>query len=116
MTGLRVRSERIELDGSVLCNGGPSMTRVCDVAVEVLQETGDPAVMWGDCGLLDMIAARAGMLRRVDQPMGGIRDLHRRVLNSLSRQPGTLVAGTTLDGRNRRVRIFWLLGREPRWG
>lgn len=28
-------------------------------AVDVLLETDNPAVMWGDCGLLDMIADRA---------------------------------------------------------
>jgi hypothetical protein len=88
--------------------------RMCDAAVEVLQETGNPAVMWGDCGLLDRIAARAGVLRRPTKYMGGIPDLHDRVLAALSRQPGTLVAGTTLTGRNRRVRIFWLPGQEPR--
>ena len=33
--------------------------RVCDAAVEVLRETGNPACMWGDEGLLHLIAERA---------------------------------------------------------
>lgn len=30
-------------------------------ALDVLRDTDNPAIMWGDCGLLDMVARRAGM-------------------------------------------------------
>jgi len=33
--------------------------RICDAAVEVLKETDNPAVMFGDCCLIDLIAKRA---------------------------------------------------------
>lgn len=85
--------------------------RVCDAAVEVLGETDNPAVMWGDCGLLDMIARRAGLRWRCVPHAAA--DMHTRVLNALSKQPGELVKGTTLGGNGRRLRIFWLRGHEP---
>lgn len=86
------------------------MKRVCDVAEEVLKETGNPAVMWGDSGLLDTIAERAGLKKHTGR--GAIVRRHNGVLNALSAQPGNLVKGTTLCG-TRRVRIFWLKGNEP---
>lgn len=78
--------------------------RVCDAAVEVLRETDNCAVMWGDNGLLDMIADRAG----VTISAGYFLDHHDKVLNALSRQPGLLIAGHTRLCSNRRVRIFRL--------
>ena len=36
-------------------------TSAAQVSVEVLRETGNPAVGWGDSGLLHMIAKRLGM-------------------------------------------------------
>jgi hypothetical protein len=83
--------------------------RVCDAAVEVLRETDNPAVMWGDSGLLHLIANRAGV--KSAKRAWITED---RVLNALSRQPGELVPGTTCSGGgNRRVRIFWLPEHVP---
>lgn len=78
--------------------------RICDATVEILRETNNPGVMWGDSGLLDMIAARAGVT------IGpGYRLFHHdRILNALSRQPGILLKKYTLLGNNRRVRAFRL--------
>jgi hypothetical protein len=87
--------------------------RVAEAAVAVLRETDNPAVMWGDCGLLDLIAERAGMERDSSKWMGGIPDRHTRVLNALSRRPGDLVPSFTLTGRGRRVRVFWLPEHAP---
>lgn len=36
--------------------------RVCDAAIEILKETDNPAVMWGDTGLLYKIAERSGIM------------------------------------------------------
>ena len=84
--------------------------RTCDAAVAVLRETKNPAVMWGDNGLLDLIGARAGLTTRGRYPY-----LHYHVMNNLARQPGELVAGTAL-GCSRRVRIFYLPEHVPdRW-
>lgn len=54
-------------------------TKVGDITLEVLKETDNPAVMWGDCGLLDTIGERAGW--------GRMHPLVRwqRVLNALDR-------------------------------
>ena len=77
--------------------------RVCDAAVLVLRETGNPAVMWGDSGLLHAIANRASLHSRN-------RAWHTEiaVLNALSAQPGKLLVGETKTMRGRRVRIFRL--------
>ena len=87
---------------------GAGKMRVCDAAVAVLTETDNPAVMWGDTGLLHLIAVRAG-LRARDRAW----KTENAVLAALSRQPGALVAGTTREAHGRRVRIFWLPGHEP---
>jgi hypothetical protein len=84
--------------------------RVCDAALLVLRETDNPAVMWGDCGLLDMIARRAGLKWKTGVTWA-IADMHTRVLNALSNQPGKLVPGKTIGGNGRRLRIFHL----PEW-
>lgn len=84
--------------------------RTCDAAVAVLSETDNPAVMWGDAGLLHMIANRAGLRAR-----GRARQTSDAVLNNLSRRPGTLIAGHTLLGNGRRVRCFWLPEHAPAW-
>ena len=83
--------------------------RTCDAAVLVLQETKNPAVMWGDEGLCHLIAERAGL-----RTVGRAWLTSDRVLANLSRQPGELVSGTTLTGGNRRVRIFWLAEHAPK--
>lgn len=76
--------------------------RICDCAVEVLRETGNGAVMWGDEGLLSLVAERAGMPHEAWKTSD-------KVLNALSRCPGDLVPGKTYLGASRRVaRIFWL--------
>jgi hypothetical protein len=83
--------------------------RTCDAAVAVLRETNNHAVMWGDEGLCHMIAERA-QLRTV----GHAWKTSDRVLINLARKHDGLIAGTTLC-HNRRVRIFWLPERAPRW-
>lgn len=85
--------------------------RVCDAAFAVLTETDNPAVMWGDTGLLHQIAKRAGLPSK-DRAW----KTETAVLAALSRQPGRLVAGHTrgpAEARGQRVRIFWLPGHEP---
>ena len=76
--------------------------RVCDAAVEVLTETRNPAVMWGDNGLLDLIGYRAGL-----KP--GKRFYADQVLSALRKQPGKLIPGKTMHPYlNRWVSIFKL--------
>lgn len=83
--------------------------RVCDAAVEVLRETDNPAVMWGDCGLLDMIANRAGMtFPHACSPVVG----HRRVLAALRKTPGILIPRLTQTGNGRWVSVFRLPEQE----
>ncbi len=61
-------------------------TRVCDVAVSVMIETGNPSVMYGDEWLCHQIAKRMGW-----EPDGPWTT--RRVLAALARTPGKLIAG-----------------------
>ncbi len=77
--------------------------RVCDCAVEVLRETNNPAVMWGDTSLLHQIADRAGIKSANKMSL-----TERQVLAALTSQPGILIPKKTLSGRNRAVRIFRL--------
>ena len=58
--------------------------RVCDAAVQVLRETDNPAVMWGDEGLCHLIADRLGWEHH------GHRTSN-RVLAALAKTPGILV-------------------------
>ena len=78
-----------------------------EAAVEVLRETENPAVMWGDSGLLHMISDRAG------RGHDGWRT-EARVLDALARAPGELVPGLTgrLHG-GRPLRIFYLPETAP---
>jgi len=78
--------------------------RACDAAAEVLRETDNPRVMWGDSRLLHAIAARIGR-----EPEGWRTE--KRVLDALSRTPGELVPGTVEVGR--RLRAFWLPEHSP---
>lgn len=82
--------------------------RVCDAALEILRETHNPAVMWGDSGLCHMIAQRAGM-RTQDRAW----QTEARVLENLARQPGELVPRFTCAMTGRRVRIFYLPEHAP---
>lgn len=77
-------------------------------APTVLRETKNPAVMWGDCGLLDDIAERAGFDLIARHPM--LR--HRIVLDALDLCM-ELVPGMTIAGQSREVRIFWLPEEAP---
>ena len=77
--------------------------RACDAAVEILRETDNPAVMWGDTGLLHLIAKRAGMASQ-----NRAWKTEQRVLQALTRQPGLLIPAITFGHRKRRVRIFHL--------
>ena len=63
--------------------------RTCDAAVEVLRETDNPAVVWGDEGLLHLIAERLGWEH--DGPRTSDR-----VLAALRKTPGPLIRRQTL--------------------
>ena len=87
--------------------------RTCDAAVLVLRETRNPAVMWGDEGLLHSIAERAGLRCR-----GRSWRTSDRVLENLARTPGELVPAktiATIAGADRAVRIFYLPENAPAW-
>jgi len=67
--------------------------RVCDAAVEVLRETDNPAVMFGDEGLLHLIAERLGWPHECTKTSD-------RVMAALARTPGELVKRKTkIHGR-----------------
>jgi hypothetical protein len=63
--------------------------RACDAAVEVLQETGNSALMWGDGGLLHLIADKLGWKHNAWHT-------EERVLRALARTPGPLAKRKTL--------------------
>lgn len=75
--------------------------RVCDAACQVLRETGNPAVMFGDEGLLHLIAERMGWKHEAWKTSD-------RVLNAIRKTPGDLVPVRTLGHRNRPTRRFVL--------
>jgi hypothetical protein len=80
--------------------------RTCDAAIAVLRETDNPAVMWGDEGLLHAIAKRTGL-----SVSGMAWRTSNAVLNNLAKCPGDLVPKFTRGhsgGRSRWVRIFYL--------
>lgn len=68
--------------------------RVCDAACEVLRKTGNPAVMWGDEGLLHAIAERLGWKHECTKTSD-------RVLAAIRRTPGDLIPVRTRGHRNR---------------
>jgi len=58
------------------------MKTIADITVEVLQETDNPGIMFGDLTLLDMIAVRCTHTNLMDKhPM--VR--HSRILNALEK-------------------------------
>ncbi len=80
--------------------------RVCDATVEVLLETGNSAVMWGDEGLLHLIAERLGWEHDCTKTSD-------RVLAALRKTPGDRLApGKTRAGSGRLVTIFRLRKRQ----
>ena len=106
-----------KIPGMILLADGRRLTidrrcvmRTCDAAVAVLRETDNPAVMWGDEGLLHLIADRAGL-----RTCGRAWKTTSRVLANLSRCHVGLVAGHTSCGRYGCVRIFWLPEHAPAW-
>lgn len=87
--------------------------KVHEAAVAVLRESKNPAVMWGDSGLLHMIADRANM--RAKQRSW---QTETAVLNALSRNHGELIPSKTTvrhGGQERQVRIFYLPEHKPKW-
>jgi hypothetical protein len=58
--------------------------RACDAALEVLKETSNPSIMYGDEGLGHLIAKRLGWEHQGPQTP-------RRLLQALSKTPGRLV-------------------------
>lgn len=79
--------------------------RVCDAAVEVLRETDNPRVTWGDERLLHMIADRLGWEHDCGRTSA-------RVLAALSKTPGPLVRLQVKCGRHW-VRSFQLPEEKP---
>jgi hypothetical protein len=77
--------------------------RVCDAAANVLRLTDNPAVMWGDSGLLHAIAELAEISTRARS-----WQTEHAVLDALAKTPGELVPRYTTAVRGRRVRIFYL--------
>lgn len=75
--------------------------KVWEAAIEVLRETENDAVMWGDSVLLHMISERAGRGHK------GWRT-ETLILNALDRAPGPFTKKYTRVGRNRLVRVFRL--------
>jgi hypothetical protein len=75
--------------------------RYCDAAVEVLRETGNPCVGYGDHGLCHEISERAG------RGHASVRT-HWRVLNALTKTPGALIRRDTFFGGVGWTRCFWL--------
>jgi len=66
--------------------------RVCDAAVDVLRETENPAVMFGDEGLLHLIADKM----RWNHDAWNTSN---RVMAALNKTPGQLVKKTLCHGR-----------------
>ena len=64
-------------------------------------ETNTPAVMWGDEGLLHLIADKLGWPHEYTRTSD-------RVLAALAKTPGTLRVGMTRLGNGRLVNIFHL--------
>ena len=89
--------------------------RICDVAERVLRELEQPGVAYGDSGLLDEIAKRAGVVvkrGRYALPNHPL-DRWQRVLNALSRQPGNLVQRYFRLVGKRVGRVFYLPEHAP---
>lgn len=84
--------------------------RACDATIEHLRETDNPAVMWGDTGLIHAIADRLGWEHHAWKT-------EKRLLDALSKTPGDLVPGYTvvrIPGVGMRdVRIFRLPEKVP---
>lgn len=77
------------------------------IAVEVLKETQQEAVCWGDSGLLDMIARRAEHTNLMNlHPI----ERHARILNYLEKEPRLekRFYRVRLAGRSALVRYFRL--------
>lgn len=74
----------------------------------MLRETDNPAVMWGDEGLLHRIAERAGL-----RCQGRAWETSAAVLQNLARRPGVLIPRLTIAMNGHRVRIFYLPEHAP---
>ena len=72
-----------------------------EAAFDVLLETNNPAVMWGDTRLLHLIANRMGWPAMA-------WETEDRVMAALNRSPGRLVKGKTQLPNGRIVSIFRL--------
>lgn len=102
--------QRFDVRGRLLLAIPKEMgVRVCDAAVEVLIETNNPAVMWGDTRLLHQIAARAKL-----KTAGRASGTERAVLDALSKQPGILFKHHTTLPNGRTVRVFRMSTKHDR--
>jgi hypothetical protein len=75
--------------------------RVSEAAIAVLLETGNPAVTFGDEGLLHCVAEKLGWPHECTKTSD-------RVLAALAKSPGKLIKGKTRLGNGRLVNIFRL--------
>jgi len=80
--------------------------RVCDITIQVLKDTGNEAVMYGDEGLMHLIAMELHW--KIPSDIPGWDKLYQRLLNALTKTPGDLIHKFTQNGRGRLVRIFRL--------
>ncbi len=86
--------------------------KVWEATLEILRETDNAAVMYGDTVLLHKIAVRAGLKYRTNvNPFRAHGAMNKKVLDALSHNPGPLVPGFTLVGVAKRVRIFRVEGK-----
>jgi hypothetical protein len=77
-----------------------------ECAVEILRETGNPALMGGDTGLVHLIVERAGMEHRSIETQ-------KMLLDAIDRSNrGHLIRGMVRQGKTR-TRIFWLPEHAP---
>lgn len=75
--------------------------KVWEAAIQILAETKNDAVMWGDTVLLHLIAERANMKSK-----NQAWKTEQAVLNALTRNPGPLIPWFTRLMNGRMVRIF----------
>lgn len=79
--------------------------RIAEHAIDVLRETNNDGVSWGDSGLLDLIYVRADMKLKDDRPM----NRHKQVLAALDRAPDLFRKSywqANVGGRTAYVRDF----------
>ncbi len=79
---------------------------------EVLEETDNPAVMWGDVGLFFLCSKKLGHTTMWRPNPGTV---YSRILDALQKSPlfNTYYVGAHSNGRPRDVRICYLKDKDP---